>query len=182
MEELAFPKVFPQIETERLFLREITNQDKQAVFNNFSDPEVAKWFFDQPLTEMAQVVEIITAFGNEFKRGEGLTWAVELKEDAKCIGTCGYGDINLGQRGEIGFDLARDRWGKSLMSEALAPVIAYGFYILRLAKIEAHSYSNNTRAINLLEKMGFQLERISEENHFYSISQNNFTPRRNNRR
>lgn len=48
MEELVFPKVFPQIETERLFLREITNQDKQAVFNNFSDPEVLNGFSTSP--------------------------------------------------------------------------------------------------------------------------------------
>jgi len=165
MVELEFPKVFPQLESERLLLREITDQDRQAIFANFSDPEVAKWFFEQPLTQMPQVSEIITAFRNEFKKGEGLTWAVELKEVGDCIGTCGYGDISLGQRGEIGFDLARDHWEKGLMSEALTPVIAYGFDVLRLAKIEAHSYSSNARAINLLDKVGFQLEKISEDNH-----------------
>ena len=47
------------------------------------------------------------------------------------------------------------------MSEALAPVITYSFDVLRLPKVEAHSYSTNTRAIHLLEKLGFQLEIIS---------------------
>ena len=171
MEDLMFPRAFPRIDTQRLLLREITDEDRQAIFRNFSDPEVAKWFFEQPLTEMDQVIEIITAFRIEFKSSKGLTWAIALKKDGKCVGTCGYGDIDLGQRGEIGFDLAKEHWGKGLMSEALAPVITYGFDVLRLSKVEAHSYSTNTRAIKLLEKLGFQLVKISEDSHYYSISQ-----------
>ena len=56
------------------------------------------------------------------------------------------------------------------MSEALVPIIEYGFDVLRLSKIEAHSYSANTRAIRLLEKMGFKLDNISKDSHYYSIS------------
>jgi ribosomal-protein-alanine N-acetyltransferase len=171
MEEIIFPKKFPRIESERLILREITDEDTQAIFNNFSDPEVAKWFFEQPLTEIDQAKEFIKAFNDEFMSGEGLTWAIALKGDDKCVGTCGYGDIEIGERGEIGFDLAQEQWGKGLMSEALVPIIAYGFDELGLKKVEAHSYSSNVRAINLLEKIGFQLDKISEDNHYYSISQ-----------
>jgi ribosomal-protein-alanine N-acetyltransferase len=171
---LKFPKAFPRIETERLVLREITAGDTQAIFNNFSDPEVAKWFFEQPLTEVDQAMEFITAFRDEFKNGEGLTWAVTLKSSDRCLGTCGYGDLEIGERGEIGFDLAKEHWGKGLMSEALAPIIGYGFDVLGLKKVEAHSYSTNERAVHLLEKMGFQLEKISEDSHYYSISQGDF--------
>ena len=103
--------------------------------------------------------------------GAGLTWAVALKGNNKCVGTCGYGDIEIGERGEIGFDLAKEQWGKGLMSEALVPIIAYGFDELGLNKVEAHSYSNNDRAIHLLEKVGFQLDKISEDSHYYSMSQ-----------
>lgn len=174
MKDLNFPKAFPRIETERLILREITDEDRQAIFNNFSDPEVAKWFFEQPLTTMDQAIEIITAFSDDFQSGRGMTWAIEFKKDGICIGTCGYGEIELGQRGEIGFDLAKEHWGKGLMSEALVPMIAYGFKVLRLTKVEAHCYSTNLRAVYLLEKLGFQLDRVSENSHFFSISQDNF--------
>ena len=43
----------------------------------------------------------------------------------------------------------------------------YGFSVLRLSKIEAHTYSNNDRARYLLEKLGFQLDHISENSHYY---------------
>ncbi len=164
---MNFPKKFPKIETERLVLREIADEDTHAIYRNFSDPEVAKWFFEQPLTDLEQAKEFITAFKNEFRDGEGLTWAVVLKQSDRCVGTCGYGDLEIGERGEIGFDLAQDQWGKGLMSEALLPIIDYGFKELGLKKIEAHSYSTNVRAIRLLEKVGFQLEKISENNHYY---------------
>ena len=167
---MKFPKIFPRIETKRLILREITGEETGAIFRNFSDPEVAKGFFEQPLTDMDQAKEFITAFRNEFRDGEGLTWAVALKQSDRCVGTCGYGDLEIGARGEIGFDLAQDQWGKGLMGEALVPIIEYGFSDLGLDKIEAHSCSSNKRAIHLLEKVGFQLERISEDNHYYFIS------------
>ena len=117
-----------------------------------------------------QAKEFITAFRNEFKNGEGLTWAVALKSRNRCLGTCGYGGLEIGERGEIGFDLAQDQWGQGLMSEALVPIIEYGFQGLGLNKIEAHSYSTNERAIHLLEKVGFQLEKIDEGNRYYVMS------------
>lgn len=170
MDELIFPDNFPTLETERLILREITYEDTQAIFRNFSDPDVARWFFEEPLTEIYQAAKFIDLFNNEFKNGKGLTWALVIKDEGACVGTCGYGDIELGARGEIGFDLAKEQWGKGLMSEALVPVVDYGFDVLRLSSIEAHSYSANTRALHLLEKLGFQLDKISEDSHHYSIS------------
>jgi ribosomal-protein-alanine N-acetyltransferase len=151
MDDMRFPDIFPILETERLILREISHDDSQAIFKNFSDPEVARWFFDQPLTDIEQAEKFIDSFNNEFKNGEGLTWALVIKKEDTCVGTCGYGEIEHGARGEIGFDLAKEQWGKGLMSEALAPIIEYGFDVLGLS-------------------MGFQLDKISEDSHYFFIS------------
>ena len=169
MSQAKFPQNFPRIVTERLILREISPADTTAIFRNFSDPDVAKWFFEQPHTEMEQTRRFIDQFISEFEQGSGLTWAIELKENSQCIGTCGYGEDDI-KRGEIGFDLAKEYWGKGLMGEALIPIITYGFSALGLSKVEAHTYSNNTRARHLLEKLGFQLENVSEDSHHYSVS------------
>ena len=85
-----FPKTFPRIKTERLILREITPDDTQAIFKNFSNPEIAKWFFEQPLTEIGQATQFIDQFNSDFQQGKGITWAIALKENSECIGTCGY--------------------------------------------------------------------------------------------
>ena len=126
--------------------------------------------FEQPFTKMKQATKIIAEFKRDFTGGKGLTWAIILKENEACIGTCGYGDLAFGERGEIGFDLAKEQWDKGLMSEALRAIIDYGYETLHLLKIEAHTYSNNARVIRLLEKLGFQLDNVSEEGHYYSIS------------
>jgi len=84
MVETEFPQTFPRIETERLILREITHDDTGAIFRNFSDLEVAKWFFEQPLTEIGQATDFIESFITEFEQGKGLTWAITLKEIGAC--------------------------------------------------------------------------------------------------
>jgi ribosomal-protein-alanine N-acetyltransferase len=170
MTKSGFPETFPRIETTRLILREITQDDAIGIFKNFSDPDIAKWFFEQPFTEMKQVTEIIDEFNRDFSQRKGLTWAMTLKETGTCVGTCGYGDVGIGDRGEIGFDLAKEQWGKGLMAEGLAAIIDYGFEALNLSKVEAHTYSNNMRSIRLLEKLGFQLDKVSEDSSYFSLS------------
>ncbi|HEY5731184.1 MAG TPA: GNAT family N-acetyltransferase [Anaerolineales bacterium] len=170
MTQIEFPKIFPIIKTERLILRGLTHADTHAIFKNFSDPDIAKWFFEKPLSEIEQASKFIDQFNSEFQQGEGITWAIALRENSECIGTCGYGDIRLGDRGEIGFDLAKEHWGKGFMSESLIAITDYGFSFLNLSKVEAHTYSNNIRAKHLLEKLGFQLDNVSEDSNYYFLS------------
>jgi ribosomal-protein-alanine N-acetyltransferase len=170
MTQTEFPKIFPAIKTKRLTLRQITSGDSAAIFKNFSDPEIAMWFFEQPLTKIEQAEEFVELFNTEFQQGVGLTWVIELKENNQCIGTCGYGAVEFGATGEIGFDLAKGYWGKGLMSESLVSIVDYGFSVLNLLKVEAHTYSSNARAKRLLEKLNFQLEKISVDSHYYFLS------------
>lgn len=170
MTEIEFPKTFPRIETERLVLRELTLNDTVAVFNNFSDPDVAKWFLEKPFTENEQANQIIGEFIDEFKQEKGLNWAITLKENGECVGTCSYSDVEICDRGEIGFDLAKELWGKGLMKEGLVAIIGYGFAVLALSKVDAHTYADNHRAIRLLEGLGFKLDKISKDSHYFSIS------------
>ncbi len=170
MTDNGFPVVFPTIETARLILREIRQEDSIAIFKNFSDPEIGKWFFEEPLTEMEQVNQFLAEFDRDFAQKKGITWALTLKEGDSCIGTCGYGHVEFGDRGEIGFDLAKDHWGKGLMTEALQAIIDYGFKILNLSKVEAHSYTYNVRAIRLMEKLGFRLHHVEGDTSYLSLN------------
>ena len=170
MSKSGFPQTFPVIETPRLILRDISQEDAAEIFKNFSDPDIAKWFFEEPFTEIGQVDQIIAEFQGDFLRKTGLTWAMILKENSTCIGTCGYGDVEINNRGEIGFDLAKEHWGKGLMGEGLTSIIEYGFKALDLTSVEAHTYSNNSRAIALLKKLGFHLDDTNEDSSYFTLS------------
>ncbi|UCE00256.1 MAG: GNAT family N-acetyltransferase [Chloroflexota bacterium] len=170
MSKSEFPSIFPRIETARLILREITHADTHAIFRNFSEPEIAKWFFEEPLTDIDQAKQFIDQFNSEFKQGEGITWAIEMKKNNACVGTCSIAGVSIGGEGEIGFDLAKEYWGKGIMSESLTAILDYGFSVLNLSKIDAHTYSTNIKAKHLLEKLGFQLEKVSEDSDYYSLT------------
>jgi [ribosomal protein S5]-alanine N-acetyltransferase len=154
---------FPVIQTDRLLLRQLTDDDIHAILRNFSDVAVTRWFFEKPFTDLEQAEELITEFNAHFLADTGITWAVTLHGDNDVIGTCGFEPLQIGARGEIGFDLAQSHWGKGIMSEALRAVIAYGFNNLQLKGIDADTYCDNTRSIILLERLRFNnLEQIED--------------------
>ena len=166
---------FPRIETDRLVLRELSPADEHAIFHNFSDKDVTKWFFDRPYTELSQAKEIIREFEEKYRTGKGITWGVTLKGHDVVIGTCGFETFELASGGEIGFDLAKAYWGKSLMREALEAVIAYGFERLLLRYVEAHTYCENARARALLERLGFVAQRVENDSYVYSLDRESWT-------
>jgi ribosomal-protein-alanine N-acetyltransferase len=62
------------------------------------------------------------------------------------------------RRGELGYDLARHWWGRGLASEAAAAVVAYGFAVMRLHRIEAGALVGNDASVRVLAKLGFREE------------------------
>jgi ribosomal-protein-alanine N-acetyltransferase len=161
MSKAELPTGFPQLETERLVLRELTIEDRESVFGNFSDRKVTKYLME-PFTSLEQADNIIKAFQEEYERGTGLTWAITLKQDGAFIGTCGF-ENKPGLRGEIGFDLSRAFWGMGYMSEALNAIMVYGFEKLGLDKVEAHTLLLNSRAIHLLKRLDFKVSGVLRE-------------------
>jgi hypothetical protein len=59
---------------------------------------------------------------------------------------------------------------EGLTSEALRAVIAHGFDMLGLSRVEAHTYSANSGAIRRLMKLGFQVEYVREDSHYFSLA------------
>jgi ribosomal-protein-alanine N-acetyltransferase len=159
----------PRLETERLILRAIAPDDRSAIFENYSDPDVAEWFFDQPLTHIEQADQIIDRFIKRTAEGKCLAWAALLRGSGEFVGTCSYEDLDAALHGEIGFDLAKKHWGHGYMTEALDAIITYGFAVLGLARILADTYSRNLRARRVLERLGFSVDSVGEDSHCYVL-------------
>lgn len=152
-------KAVPQLETDRLILREMTYDDKEALFLNFSDEEVTKYFSMNPFTSVEDAEKIVERAQTLFEQEKGIQWGIVIKEDDTLVGTCGYETwIKQSFRGELGYDLRQSYWGKGIMSEALQAVITYGFEPMGLNRIEVTTRSDNTRSIKMLCLLGFQKE------------------------
>lgn len=110
--------IYPDLETERLLIRELTLIDAEAVFRHFSVPEVTKFMDIEVCKDLQDANEIIAFHMND----SGCRYGLFYKESKELIGTCGFhcwSNKNRETKAEIGFDLTPFYWGKGRMQEAL---------------------------------------------------------------
>lgn len=159
------------IETERLLLRKLTPETYQYIFEQYSDLEQLEFLgigtFEKLKEEKEKFTKGITTYNKST-----LVFQLLDKKSKKVIGGCGFHTWYLDHaRAEIGYALTDDTIKRSgLMSEALKPIIAYGFEEMKLNRIEAFIGPNNSASIRLVEKFGFTREGLLRQ-HYYKDGQ-----------
>ena len=157
---------FPELETERLHLGQLTMDNLDFVYQHFSDPQVAEFLLDEaPISDISQAREII----EYYQLPENKTWnrwGISLKTNGQLVGTCGFHKWNKRDlHVEVGYDLSPGFWGKGIMFEALQAVIKNGFERMKVNRIAAIVYPQNQRSLHLLHKLGFQTEGLLRDYH-----------------
>jgi len=148
-----------ELSTPRLTLRWMNQDDAEAHFAVFSDPEVVRYLGRGPWTDPAQAVEAIGKTLANYASGEGLRMGITLRDGGRLIGDASlfhFDDAN--RRCEIGYSLARAHWGQGYASEALEALLGYGFETLGLNRVEADIDPLNAGSGRVLEKLGFRRE------------------------
>jgi [ribosomal protein S5]-alanine N-acetyltransferase len=169
----------PEMETERLRLRKVTQADADDMFAYASDPEVARLSTWEPHRDLADTRATIERMLGWYADGYGGPWGLELKETRHLIGTCGFAVVPEHYRAELGYAIGRDWWNRGLMSEAVQAAIDYGFGELGLNRIEARCMPENIPSSRVMEKCGMSWEGTLREQiyvkdrfdtlHIYSI-------------
>ncbi len=158
---------FPDIETERLLLRQLTYDDTDFILRHFSDPQVTQYLMDEPPLENSDEARAIINFFQDPETKNHNRWGIERKSDHRLIGTIGFHRWEKAyRRCDIGYDLSPDCWGQRFMSEALRVVLKNGFERMDLHRVDAYVYTGNPRSYGLLEKFGFQKEGLLRD-YFY---------------
>lgn len=157
---------FPEIETERLLLREILPADAPAIFRLFADPNVTRYYDLETYTQERQAQELIEFFDESFELERAIRWGIERRVDGVLLGTCGYVWLRR-FRGEIGYELHSDYWRQGYMTEALDAILEFGFTELGLNRIEALAMVENDASAGLLRKVGFQEEGVLRQHDFF---------------
>ncbi len=160
---------FKELKTERLLLRRVNENDADQVFELRSDPETMK-FIPRPLvTSKDEALAHIRMIEDKIQSAEGINWAITLKDSPELIGIIGHYRIKPEHyRAEIGYMLHPKHHGKGIITEAIKPVLAYGFEDMQLHSIEAIIDPGNTGSAMVLEKNGFVKEAHLKENEFYN--------------
>lgn len=120
--------VFPTISTKRLVLNEIRKEDKESVFELFSNKDVTKYYDLAAFENMQQAENLITLVQSRFEDKLGIRWAIRKKGDEKLIGSCGFNSWNVPFRSTIiGYDVNRQYWGNGYITEALRHIVKMAF-------------------------------------------------------
>lgn len=147
------------LETERLYLREFSPKICQQLLTACSDEEIVSYLGLKSDEELAQEKA-------NFNKGIS-TYFVSFynfllldKLTGEVLGRCGYHTwIPKHRRAEVGYYLFHDKdKGKGLMTEALGPVLSYGFEQMNLYRIEAMLADYNIPSYKLLKRFGFKEE------------------------
>ncbi len=145
-----------RLETERLILRPWEPADATDMFEYSSVHgvgEMAGWVHHGSLEVSQKIIDM-------FRRGKK-TFALELKENGKVIGSLGIEELDPDPVGEgrlgreLGYVLSKEYWGRGLMPEAVRAVISYCFDTLHLDYLTCGHFSQNHQSSRVIEKCGF---------------------------
>lgn len=149
---------FKDLETERLYLKNINIDDKDFIFSHFTNDEVNKYLFDtEPLKDISEAEEIIDFYTIPEPRLQH-RWILIRKSDNKKMGTCGFHCWDKkNNKIEIGYDLRAEYWGNGYMQEAIKEIIKFAKDEMNIKEICACVYVENPKSIKLVENLGFVL-------------------------
>jgi len=150
--------VFPTLQTERLLLREILQDDIHFILKGFSNPDVIKHFAVSFLT-LEATQEQMDWYANMIKNDTGRCWAICSTDNKFFYGVCTLNFWKKEHRkAETGYWIFPEYWGKGIISEALNRIFKYGFNEMNLHRISAEVESDNPLSIAVLKKLGFNYE------------------------
>ena len=146
-----------RIETDRLFLRAWRDSDLADFYEYAKVDGVGQMAGWLPHESMEKSRQILRLFIDEKK-----TFALELKENGKVIGSLGLetrdGSLEIPenmQGREIGYVLSKDYWGRGLMPEAVKAVIDRCFRELKFDYLTCGHFVSNSQSRRVIEKCGF---------------------------
>lgn len=151
----------PTLITERLTLRPLRRDDAVDMFAYASDPEMAHYTLWEAHRTLADTRQFLSYMLACYERGEPGSWGVALTDTGRLIGTCGFvGWNNTQRRAEIGYAIARARWGQGLATEAAQAVIDFAFNATTIFRLQALCMVANTASARVMEKIGMHYEGI----------------------
>jgi len=154
------PRIY--LNTERLILRYLTEDDAENLYALDSDPEVMRYLNNGRTHTREQIVEKVlphyldhhTRYGDQYG-----FWAALERTGMDFIGWFHFRPfLHAPEEIELGYRLKRSAWGKGFATEGSRALIRKGFCELKVGKIVADTLVGNVRSRRVLEVLGMSLE------------------------
>jgi ribosomal-protein-alanine N-acetyltransferase len=149
------------IDTPRLRLRPIAEDDVDALWPHATDPQLSRYMSWSPHADKSETLAFVRSSIETCARGTDLQWAIEHEGIvAGCIGLNAIvRELRTWRvdRAELGYWIAAPLWGKGLMTEAATAATRWAFHTLRLHKVMVACLEENVGSRRVIEKVGFRL-------------------------
>jgi [ribosomal protein S5]-alanine N-acetyltransferase len=149
----------PTLTTERLVLRPFVVEDASELARLAGDRRIAETTLNIPHPyDENMAVAWIGTHAERAERDEGLALAMTERGTGAIIGAAGLGINRPHRRGELGYWVSAEHWGRGYATEASRALIDYAFGPLDLARVVAHCLTRNPGSRRVMEKLGMQCE------------------------
>ncbi len=146
------------LETERLVLRPVVNEDWRALYPIMSDPLVMAHWDSPELVDPEVCRQMVAAEVADIEQGLAHYWVVERGPERLFLGACDLSAIDWRhRRAEVGFVLAQHAWRQGFAFESMRAVVDYAA-ALGLKRLWARTHAGNDRSEHLLLRLGFEPE------------------------
>lgn len=150
------------IYTERLIIRPPTLSDAAFMLRLVNDPSWLNFIGDRKVHTIADAENYLLKGSIKSYQENGFGFGIVLlKEDNIPIGTCGFVKRPSLDDVDMGYAFLPEHTGYGYAIEASKSMLAHGIDDLHFKRIIAITTADNVRSINLLEKIGFQYEKIT---------------------
>lgn len=143
------------INTERLALNELTDEDTEFVFRLYTDPTFIMGVGDKGIRDLQDANRYLhdNLRAHYQKHGFGL-WKVALKSNHQALGICGLVQRESLLYPDVGFGFLRSAQRQGIGTESAAAVLHYAQQELQLSQILGITSEQNTGSQQLLKKIG----------------------------
>jgi ribosomal-protein-alanine N-acetyltransferase len=149
---------FEILETERLYLRKLTDELYEGILSNATDEDIAL-YLNVALKDVGKEKEKARKGFATYNKSLLIFQLID-KETHAIIGWCGFHTWYKDHcRAEIGYALTHEASrNKGIMYEAMRSILDYGFKKMNLVRIEAFIGLDNAPSLKLVQKFGFMKE------------------------
>ncbi len=169
---MKYNKTNNTIETERLLLRKFVLDDSDDLTKICNNYNIYKYTMNLPYPyEKQNAIDFINFLS---ENPDNNIFAITDKN----TGTL-YGNVSIGLKkhgkGEIGYFVGEEYWGKGIATEATKAIIEYGFNHLNLHKIYARHLEENKASGRVMQKTGMFYEgtfkdEVFKENRYQNVA------------